>query len=169
MKKDRIGRDAMYSYFKSAYPKSIITSTQLLNSLKDREILYAPNHRINNLRGCYLCVKYKDEFDDEPKSKSTNLKELDKDINDEFDDDINVSITQTKLTKSFKTVIKLKKINFEEVNEILNDVQNMKPIKFGSQTKSTKKFKSVINTHKIKSDDDDHIDTINDFSNTFNF
>ena len=103
--KDRIGRDDMYSYFKSAYPKSIITSTQLLNSLKDREILYAPNHRINNLRGCYLCVKYKDindEFDDEQKSNtSSNLKDLDKGINDEFDDELN-DISQTKLTKKFK-------------------------------------------------------------------
>jgi hypothetical protein len=126
--------------------------------LKDREILYAPNHRINNLRGCYLCVKYKDEFDDEQISKkSTNLIELDKDLfDDEFDDTL---ISQTKLTKTFKSVIKLDKIKSDELNEILNDIQN---------------GINLIELDKIKSDDepddiDDDIDTINNYSNSINF
>ena len=72
-----------------------------MNSLKDTAIMYSSEHRINKLKGCYLCVKYKDEVDDEQISKkSTNLIELDKDLfDDEFDDTL---ISQTKLTKKFQ-------------------------------------------------------------------
>jgi len=55
---DRLGRDEMYESFKSAFPKSIITPTQLLNSLKQKDVIYSASYRHNNLRGCYSGVKF---------------------------------------------------------------------------------------------------------------
>ena len=55
--KDRVSRDTMFEAFKSFSPKSFITPTQLLNSLKQKEIQYNPNYRLNSLRGCYTGIE----------------------------------------------------------------------------------------------------------------
>jgi hypothetical protein len=68
---DRIGRDEMYESFKSAFPKSIITPTQLLNSLKQKDIIYSASYRYNNLRGCYSGIKF--GCDETVKVKSSPL------------------------------------------------------------------------------------------------
>ena len=53
---DRIGRDEMFDLFKNNFPKSLITPTQLLNSLKQKEIEYKADYRHNKLKGCYVGV-----------------------------------------------------------------------------------------------------------------
>ena len=58
--KDRISRDEMFESFKIAYPKSFITPTQLLNSLKQKDIIYNGDYRKNHLKGCYAGVRFRD-------------------------------------------------------------------------------------------------------------
>ena len=41
-----------------------MTPTQLLNSLKQKEISYKADYRINKLKGCYTEVKFRDGDDD---------------------------------------------------------------------------------------------------------
>lgn len=55
---DRISRDDMFETFKANFPKSLITPTQLLNSLKQKDIIYNADYRLNKLKGCYVGVVF---------------------------------------------------------------------------------------------------------------
>ena len=65
---DRIGREEMNELFKSNFPKSLITPTQLLSSLRQKDIDYKADYRLNGLKGCYIGIKLKNEdtIDSEP-------------------------------------------------------------------------------------------------------
>lgn len=62
--KDRIGRDEMHELFKTNFARSIITPTQLLSSLKQKDIDYKADYRHNGLKGCFVGVKVKEEEDE---------------------------------------------------------------------------------------------------------
>ena len=64
----------MYESFKIAFPKSFMTPTQLLNSLKQKEILYKADYRKNHLKGCYAEIRFRN--DDDTNVKDTENKEM---------------------------------------------------------------------------------------------
>lgn len=67
--KDRIGKNEMYDLFKEEYPKKYLTTMQLFNSLKQKNIKYQSDYRKNGIKGCYIGVKINDkdyDSDDEP-------------------------------------------------------------------------------------------------------
>ena len=73
---DRIGRDDMHELFKSNFSKSLITPTQLLSSLKQKDIDYKTDYRnpATGLKGCFVGVKVKD--DDIPMDGPVDYKKL---------------------------------------------------------------------------------------------
>ena len=95
---DRIGRDDMYEHFKVIYPKSYMTPTQLLNSLKQKEISYKADYRINKLKGCYSEIKFRDVSDD----NLTAIPEIEMIEKSKYDDilkqlnELKASMSQTK-------------------------------------------------------------------------
>jgi len=64
---DKIGKDEMRDAFLSMYPDKHLTTTQVITSMKQKDIQYNCNLRYNNVRGAYPCIKFRteeDEFDD---------------------------------------------------------------------------------------------------------
>jgi hypothetical protein len=118
---DRIGRDIMYDTFKFIYPKSMITPTQLLNSLKQKEIDYKPDYRHNKLKGCYVGIVFgevknkpetKYEFgkqDMELKTKNDELINLNKSMSEELEkikkemEDLKAELNKPKVKKTRQT------------------------------------------------------------------
>jgi hypothetical protein len=57
--KDRINREDIYKHFKEIYPKSHITQQQLQNSIKEKGFDYKCDLRANNMKGCFINIKFK--------------------------------------------------------------------------------------------------------------
>ena len=73
---DRIGKDDMLSLYKSMYPHSHITRSQLLMGLKEKNIEYSKSHRCEKLRGCYMFVRERSEDDPEEEDDKEEIKHI---------------------------------------------------------------------------------------------
>ncbi len=60
---DRIGKGIIYNMFKAFNPKSLITEQQLINSLKDKNMKYSHDKRVNSIKGCFTHVRIKQEHE----------------------------------------------------------------------------------------------------------
>lgn len=91
--KDKLSLEELFDFFKATYQTSKITIQQLMGSLKDKGLNYNANARTNNKRGCFICVKSKDDdveeeeegYDFGKKGTINILKEENKKLLDEIE------------------------------------------------------------------------------------
>jgi hypothetical protein len=62
---DRIGKEKMRNLFIECYPDKKINILQIISSLKDKKIKYDKEKRSDNVKGCFICVKIKENDDDD--------------------------------------------------------------------------------------------------------
>jgi hypothetical protein len=75
--KDRIGKLEMMRLFKIMYPQKFISPQQLLGDLKNHKIMYMSKYRCENIQGCYVGVKLRDNKNDGPKWIGNNKNNMD--------------------------------------------------------------------------------------------
>ena len=94
--KDRIGKESMRKLFSSMYPDKHMSILQIISALKDKNIVYNCKYRKNNIQGCFVGVKYKD---------------------DEYDEIDNDVMEQSSIAKLLKEVTSLKK-QFQQLRDM---------------------------------------------------
>jgi hypothetical protein len=80
---DRVGKNQMLDEFKIKYPTKCLTVTQLMNSLREKKILYSHKFRMNGIQGCYYGVKIRetdDEHNDEDEVSNEGVDLSDKSV-----------------------------------------------------------------------------------------
>ena len=115
---DRIGRDEMFDLFKTYFPKSLITPTQLLNSLKQKEIDYKADYRHNKLKGCYVGVI------------------IGADLNNDIDNPLDFAVQIEKPIDDYKT-------KYDELLIKYNELLNQPKPKKEKKNKSTVETQSI--------------------------
>jgi len=87
--KDRIGKESIRKKFLSMYPDKHMSVLQVISALKDKNVVYNCKYRKNNIQGCFVGVRYKDD-----------------DASDECDND---GHHQSSISELFKEVASLKR------------------------------------------------------------
>jgi len=123
--KDRIGKNQMLELYKATYPDKRMNVQSLIGALKDKGIEYSSQYRYNNIRGCFVCIKLKDEDEsdavnysgvskykyDKMKTENDDLKrqleELKQQLEPKETKVITTKKTKTKKVKTNKKVIDL--------------------------------------------------------------
>jgi len=80
---DRISKNAMYDRFREKFPNKRLSPLQLISTLKDKKLLYSAQARSDKVQGCYMCVKFQDDWlepEDNGLDFGTNTKPLNKKI-----------------------------------------------------------------------------------------
>ena len=68
----------MKDAFLAMYPDKHLTTPQVRSSLKEHNIKYNMNLRsTNNIRGCFYCVRFNDDYDDNDDVKDKDVKDKD--------------------------------------------------------------------------------------------
>jgi len=62
---DRIGKTEMHESFHEMYPAKHLSVQQIISALKDKSIEYSPKFRHQNIQGCFYCVKFLSDSDQE--------------------------------------------------------------------------------------------------------
>jgi hypothetical protein len=148
---DRIGKEMMRDLFKETYPNKHLNDLQILSSLKDKKIQYKKDLRANNVRGCYVGVRVRDDDDENDIENGIDNKDLS--VNQSSFDDISkeMKLLEEKLAK-------LNKLRMEKMDEIMS-----KPIK--NNKKNEKNNKKSIKDDSDSESDDDEFDKKNDKKN----
>jgi hypothetical protein len=60
----RISKEDMHKKFLEMYPQKHLTVLQVINSLKEKKLIYNAKFRCNNIQGCFINVKFRDFIDD---------------------------------------------------------------------------------------------------------
>jgi hypothetical protein len=135
--KERISKEAMRVAFLNKYPDKHMTVTQVMTSLRDKGIVYNGKYRCDNVQGCYVGIKFKDDdaFVD----------------GDELDP----------LNAGTKEQIKMKKV-IDENTQLKKEIENLKaqmadmtPVKT-KKIKTKTKIKNAVIIEDIPEDDDDN-------------
>ena len=110
---DRIGKDSMHKEFKLIFPDKMLTSIQLISSLKDQNITYSSKFRCDGLQGCYTGVKFKDQDVESENDYENGIekKEQSVDINKAYKE---LEAKYNALLASSKTVVKDKPESFDK-------------------------------------------------------
>ncbi len=139
---DRIGKNRMLDLYRAKYPDKRMNVQNMISALKDKNLKYSGQHRIDKIRGCYLCVKEKDQ--EEQESEAINY----------------FGVSKKEHTIVLDENKKLKE-QIKELQRLLQEQKDIKSVISKNDTKSitTKKVKKVKKV--VKQDDDD--DNINDF------
>ena len=121
------------------YPDKHLT-TQVMTSLREHKIKYNINlSSSNNTRGCYYCVKYKnnvdDEHDENPYDYGINKTDQSVDVYKE-------------LQKKYQVLEEIYNKLLENNNKILKLQRNHNPKR---QTRSRPQYKNLIQNQKMKS------------------
>lgn len=103
---DRIGREQMHRLFMSNYPKSLITQTQLISSLKQKNIKYNCDFRAQGVKGCFLFVKANDQ---------------------DFKDDDFAFGEDNKNHKDYKTLYEEQIIKIKQLEKIIEEMKGKTP------------------------------------------
>jgi len=137
---DRIGKDRMLSLYRARYPDKRMNIQNIISALKDKNLKYSGQHRIDKIRGCFLCVKEKDQ--EEQESEAVNY----------------FGVSKKEHTKVLDENKKLKE-QIEELQRLLQEKKDIKTTISKNETKTitTKKVKKNKNVINIDNDD------INDF------
>lgn len=56
---DRIGKDKMKEAYLQKYKDKMINSTNFISLLKEKKIVYETDYRVNNIKGCFVGVKFR--------------------------------------------------------------------------------------------------------------
>ena len=62
---DRIGKTEMHESFHEMYPAKHLSVQQIISALKDKGVEYSPKFRHQNIQGCFYCVKFLTDSDQE--------------------------------------------------------------------------------------------------------
>lgn len=138
--KDRISKDDMLDMYLKIYPTKRITSGQLMTALRDKDFVYEAQRRAsNNVRGCYLYVKWRNE--EQAIDYDEGVDKTSKSVN------VNL-ILQTERNVAIKQNIKLKHelVIASYVNEILMH-------RLTKKTKIHDKLNKTFNALKLWRDD----------------
>jgi len=144
---DRIGKDRMLTLYQARYPGKRMNIQNIISALKDKNLKYSGQHRINKVRGCFLFVKEKEHGQEEFEA-------------------INYFGVSNKEHKKVLDENKELKEQIEELQRLLQEQKDLLSAKSKNEVKkiTTKKTKNVKNDNKKddnKKDDNDNI--INDF------
>lgn len=74
----KIGKNRMHALFSQMYTDKHLTSQQVISSMKDHKIEYSGTHRCNNIKGCFLGVREKEDKEEDPTNHGVD--ETDKSI-----------------------------------------------------------------------------------------
>jgi phage/plasmid-associated DNA primase len=61
--KDRLGKNEMQKEFQTYYPNKHLSIQQLISSLKEKNIVYQPKFRCENVQGCFTGVRLRENSD----------------------------------------------------------------------------------------------------------
>ena len=132
---DRIGKNEMRVKFLQMYPNKHLTVQQIMVGLREKKIEYNTKLRADGIQGCYICVKFKEDNNQNNNSKN----------NDEYD---NID---------YKNACKIaqNKIEYlEEANrKLLEEVENLKRQLYANETRpieGIEKLKIVKKEKKMK-------------------
>ena len=127
---DRVGKEEMYTIFKTNFPRSLMTPQQLLGSLKQKEIIYNAEyrHKATNTRGCYVGIILKGEnlpisiFD----ARNSDII----DSTDNGIDKMDKSVDVVKLMKiEHAEIIADMKLDYEnKINALKKQLENIQPV-----------------------------------------
>ena len=126
---DRIGKDEMYELFKINFPRSFMTSMQLLSSLKQKDIKYNSDfrHKQTGIKGCYIELVIKGDnlpvsiFD----STDNGIDKTDKSV--DVVKEYKLQIEQLKIEHD-KTIKDMKTDYENQINALKKQLENIKPI-----------------------------------------
>jgi len=121
--KDRIGKNQMLELYKTTYPDKRMNVQSLIGALKDKGVEYSSQYRTNNIRGCFICIKFKDEVEsdaitysgvskykyDKLKNENDDLKKQIEELKKQLDEKTKTKVITTKKEKKVKKTKKVKK------------------------------------------------------------
>ena len=125
--KDRIHKTEMLTVYKSMFPEKKLTLSQLMTALKERKIQYNKDLRVNNVRGCYVYVKFKGCMND-----------------DEEEEDDERFLSQVKLYKDLEAKYKELEAKFNQLTEENKALKAPKTTKGVKATTPKKKVEGPI-------------------------
>ena len=73
---DRIGKTEMHEAFHEMYPTKHLSVQQIISALKDKSIEYSPKFRHLNIQGCFYCVKFLSDSDQEQRRVTVSQDKL---------------------------------------------------------------------------------------------
>jgi len=138
--KERISKDCMRKSFLNKYPEKHMSVTQVMTSLRDKGIVYNSKYRCNNVQGCYVGVKFRNNSDD--------------DFVDMLDPLENGTTEQLKMKEIIDENTKLK----QEIELLKSQMALMvqpKPVKIKTKTETKTKIKNVIIIDDENTEDED--------------
>lgn len=157
---DRIGREEMHELFKSIYPKSFITPTDLLNTLKDKNMIYKADYRHNKIKGCYLYVTVDNcSYDTNPALKFPDENNEDKNLEEIYK--LKLKEKDDKIKELLK---RIKKLEMQKENNI---IVNDKVKKEKKQSETLDKFIDEID--EIEDFDMEEYDDSEKYNTTYDF
>lgn len=118
---DKIGKDEMRDAFLRMYPDKHLTTTQVITSMKQKDIMYNCNLRFNNVRGAYPFIKFRTDEDEE----------------DEAEYDNGIDKSEKAVTVPIEEYMKLKN-ELAELKKLLESKNKMPPL-ICEEKKPTKK------------------------------
>ena len=136
-RKYRIGKNEMLELYKTLYPKSHISTQQLIPKLKSLKIEYDCSIRdSNSIRGCFIGVEVKD---------------LRGDDRDDDEDVINLLYNNKLITKdeNIDDIIKSKNIEIEKLKDRIYEMEQLLLNNKKSQMKENKKIMKPSNDYEL--------------------
>ncbi len=128
---ERIGKELMRDLFRQTYPNKHLNDLQIISSLKDKKIQYKKDLRANNVRGCFVGVKVRENDDADIDDIDNGIEKKDLSVDqtsfEEMDDKIKLLYEQIK---------KIEKRKLEKMDKIMS-----KPVK-NNKHKNNKKYDS---------------------------
>jgi len=180
--KDRIGKEEMKKLFNAQFPDKHLNIQQLISNLRDKGVKYHTKYRHNNLQGCFICVKLKDQTEqhDNPLEHGIEHVDMSVDCEKEYQNEINklkneiiclkkllVDNVTTRLSEFIVQAQELK-LKLEKTQRLYETIQTS----FMEQTKQVRQQRVEIqNDNEIDVVDDfDDVEKINDeITDLFNF
>lgn len=152
---DRIGKITMHESFCRMYPKKHLTVLQLITAIKEKNIKYFSQYRCDNLQGCYVGVKFKD---DEVSEHASLYPELDGKTKREVELEQEIA----KLRKQLEQLSKPKKEKINDYKEIFDkpssDIDELEA-ELTALTSTENKINNIIIV------DDYNVDSLDDLRN----
>ena len=173
---DRIGKDDLRNVYTTKYKDKFISPANFISLMKDKNILYSADCRVNHVKGCFIGIRFRDtdvdddDYNDLPfDHKIKNLEneiyarqtELNKLKQSKIDKD-------NKMLKDFEIIQKIEKLRYEQKQlqenmlKVDNNENNEKYYKPSDEYFSFDKKKYENETKYIKP-----IDNLESFANSF--
>ena len=118
--KDKISKNDMTKKYLLKFPTKKINNQQLISALKDKGLIYSPNGRCNDMRGCYTNVKFKNSSGDFIDDTVSMIEY--KELQNKYDKLLEDVEMYKKLLFNKKEEVKVEEVKVEEVKKDKNIV-----------------------------------------------